>query len=107
MTKYAVLNCFLFGVAGVAVLLCVRSRRQAVAVFRTATTITLLAFPWDHFAIRFGAWAHPDPGPQLFGVPLNDLAMCFACTLFSASMLNHSFDGDARREAEAERERGA
>lgn len=106
MTDYGILNVFLLTAGATALLLWTTTWREMVSVVRTAGAITLLAFPWDHFAIRWGAWAHTDPGPELFGVPVNDLLMCFACTLFSASLLNHSFHRNRRRESESEREGG-
>ena len=54
---------------------------------RSATLITLMAYPWDFFAVQQGVWRYPeDPGLTLYDVPLNDSALIWVCTYFSCSV---------------------
>jgi len=64
----------------------VRSAGSRVAI-RNATLVTLMAYPWDFFAVQQGVWRYPeDPGFLLYGVPLNDSALIWVCTFLSASV---------------------
>lgn len=77
----------------------VRRVGRRIAI-RSATLVTLMAYPWDFFAVRQGVWRYPeDPGLMLYGVPLNDSALIWVCTYFSSSV----FYAIARRQYEGER----
>jgi hypothetical protein len=81
-----------------------RWRSIAVAA-RLAIVITLLAFPWDFFALQMGAWAHPtDPGPRIHGVPLNDLLFIWLASYFTGIMLMASDQREHARQGHPERE---
>jgi lycopene cyclase domain-containing protein len=66
-----------------------RSRRRTLALAsRIAFMLTLLAYPWDFFAIRFRIWRYPvDPGLRIYDVPLNDLIFMWLCTFLACSFL--------------------
>ncbi len=50
-----------------------KRRRKLLLAARVALLLTVLGFPWDFFAIRLGAWTHPNfNGLKLYGVPVND-----------------------------------
>ncbi len=67
---------------------------------RSATLVTLMAYPWDFFAVQQGVWRYPEnPGFILYGVPLNDSALIWVCTYFSATV----FYAIARRQYYGER----
>lgn len=55
---------------------------------RIAVLMTLIAYPWDFFAIQLNVWRYPaDPGPTVYGVPVNDLVFMWLCTLLTSSVL--------------------
>lgn len=55
---------------------------------RVAVLLTLIAYPWDFFAINMQVWRHPvDPGPTLYGVPINDLIFIWICTHLTSTVL--------------------
>lgn len=71
---------------------CVLSRSPAARVkvaLQVAAIVTLLAYPWDFFAVQLGAWGYTAPGPRFFGVPFNDLVFIFAGSLLSTVLLTH------------------
>jgi len=80
----------------------VRSGRRVMTLIQTALYVTLVAYPWDHFAITSGAWTYGDPGPLLYRVPLNDMVFIFLGSLFSAVILGQGKPIAIGREAEAE-----
>jgi lycopene cyclase domain-containing protein len=48
-------------------------RRKLLLAARVALLLAVLGYPWDFFAIRLGAWTHPNfTGLRLYGVPVND-----------------------------------
>lgn len=63
-------------------------RRAAVRLaIRSATLMTLTAYPWDYFGVQQGAWQYPlNPGFTIYGVPINDLALVWVGTCFSSSI---------------------
>jgi len=88
MNTYTAFNTvFLILVTG-ALSFFVRSRAQLGVVVQTAAYITVLSFPWDHFAIIHGAWSYTTPGVRLFEVPLNDMFFIFTGSLLSAGVLS-------------------
>lgn len=101
MNTYTTFNVgFLILVTG-ALSFLVRSRAQLGVVVQTAAYITVLSFPWDHFAIIHGAWTYTAPGVRLFEVPLNDMFFIFTGSLLSAGVLSGNRIG---REAETKAE---
>jgi hypothetical protein len=47
--------------------------RKLVLAARIALLLTILGYPWDFFAIRLGAWTHPNfDGFRIYGVPVYD-----------------------------------
>lgn len=65
------------------------SHRRAGAhlAIRSATLMTLTAYPWDYFGVQQGAWRYPlNPGFMIYGVPINDLALIWVGTCFSSSI---------------------
>jgi len=106
MTRYSVLNLGVGIAAIIALVSCVRSRREILAVLRTAIAVALIFFPWDPFLLHWRAWAHNDPGPRYLGVPLNDPILVFLCTVLTASVLLRLDRNAGSRHADAESERG-
>lgn len=55
---------------------------------RIAVLIMLIAYPWDYFAIHLNVWRYPaNPGPEIYGVPANDLVFMWLCSLLTSSVL--------------------
>ena len=55
---------------------------------RIAFLMVAIAYPWDFFAVQLKVWVYPlDPGPTLYGVPINDSAFIWLCTHLTASVL--------------------
>jgi lycopene cyclase domain-containing protein len=101
MTTYTWFN-LLFAPIAVIVAFCgIRSWPQARIVLRTAFAMVFLAYPWDYFAVTWGAWDYPDPGLRLFLVPINDSVFIFTATLVTATLLSSpSVFGAARPESD-------
>lgn len=104
MTRYSMLNIGVAVLATITASTCIRSRKELFAVFRTATAIAVMFFPWDHFLLHWRAWGHNDPGPRFLGVPLNDPILVFLCTVLTASVLLRADGYGGRGHAETERE---
>lgn len=65
---------------------------------RIGFLVVLLGYPWDFFAIQMNAWSHPnDPGPRLFGVPINDLFLIWLCTFLACIALLSANRREAQR----------
>jgi lycopene cyclase domain-containing protein len=66
-----------------------QSRRHMLTLAsRIAFLLTLLAYPWDFFAIRYRIWRYPvDPGLRIYEVPVNDLIFMWLCTFLACSLL--------------------
>ena len=65
-----------------------RRMRDIRTAARIAVLITLIAYPWDFFAIRLNVWRYPvDPGATIYGVPTNDLIFMWLCTFLTSSIL--------------------
>lgn len=63
-------------------------RRNLILSARIALLVTLVAYPWDFFAIRVGIWRYPNhPGLRIHDVPLNDLVFIWLCTHLACSFL--------------------
>lgn len=63
-------------------------KRDLQIAARIAILITLIAYPWDFFAIELNVWRYPaDPGPTIYGVPANDLIFMWLCTFLTSSLL--------------------
>lgn len=89
MNTYSMFNIAFVAFAGV---VCLLSRSPAVrvkAALQVAAIVTLLAYPWDFFAVQLGAWGYTASGPRFFGVPINDLVFIFAGSLLSTVLLTH------------------
>lgn len=55
---------------------------------RVAFMMVAIAYPWDFFAVQLKVWIYPvDPGPTLYGVPVNDSVFIWMCTHLTASVL--------------------
>lgn len=91
MSAYTIYNMVLAVIVlplGTVLLLNGGTSALVLAAARVALLVTLIAFPWDFFAIQFGAWQYPnDPGPRIYGVPVNDLAFIWLCTFLTCSVL--------------------
>ena len=88
MSRYTVFNIALGIVLIAGGSLLIRSREQLRRCVRASIAILFISFPWDFFAIAFGAWDYNDPGPRLFTVPMNDLAFFVICSFFAAAVLS-------------------
>lgn len=86
MTRYAILNLVLLGIAGVAGW-SLRSRRQLRLALTVAAFSIVVGYPWDFVAIHLRAWDHRDAGPRFFEVPAHDLILIFLMTFASAALL--------------------
>lgn len=91
MSTYTIYNMVLAAVIlplGIGLLLRNGTITLLLASARVALLVTLIAFPWDFFAIQFSAWRYPnDPGPRIYGVPVNDLVFIWLCTFLACSVL--------------------
>jgi lycopene cyclase domain-containing protein len=67
-----------------------KSRWHTLSVAsRISSLMTLIAYPWDFFAIRQRVWKYPiDPGLQIYEVPVNDLIFIWLCTYLACSLLS-------------------
>jgi uncharacterized membrane protein YoaT (DUF817 family) len=83
----------------------VDSLRQLRVAHRIGAKLAFFAFSWDFFAIQLGAWRYPrDPGPALYGVPLNDLVLIWICSQFSVTIFIVIIKRQRLREGHPERE---
>ena len=87
MTSYTKFNLVVLGACALLTFPLYVSKQRFLTAIRTATFVTVLAFPWDFFAIWLNVWDYSDPGPRLFSVPVNDLIFIFSCTYFSSMYL--------------------
>lgn len=91
MSTYTLYNlCLVLVVVGGALMLVhIPTRfRHLVRCARIATLVAIFSFPWDYFAIGTGVWSYPEnPGPRLYGVPVNDMIFLWLCTFFTTSYL--------------------
>jgi len=102
VTNYVLFNLVFGAVVSLTVAFAVRSRRRLMTLIQTAIYVTLVAYPWDHFAIVSGAWTYENPGPLLFRVPINDMVFIFLGSLFSAVVLSERQPIGVGREPETE-----
>lgn len=82
-----------------------KSRRMAGVrlAIKSATLMTLTAYPWDYFGIQQGAWRYPlNPGFTIYGVPLNDLVLIWTGTCFSTSIFYAVLSRPDRRDGHSE-----
>lgn len=86
-STYVVLNISLLVTAAVVTSHCLRSTRDRLLVLKVSLAVSFLGFPWDFFGIQQKAWAHPAPGPILFGVPLNEIVLSFLMAYITAGIL--------------------
>lgn len=85
-----------------------RRLERVLQAARIALLITVLAYPWDFFAIHLNVWTYPrDPGPRLHTVPLNDLVFMWLCSLLACSLIITLTDGNdgSQRNSECENAR--
>lgn len=87
MSAYTAYNIGLAAILLPAAGVMLRSRAHFVACVRAALTIVVMAFPWGVFARVVRVWEYIDPGPTLYGVPLNDLWFMGTCTFFTSALL--------------------
>lgn len=95
MSLYSLFNLVLGLLFGAASVLLVGFTRWHRLAARISVLMVLAAYPWDFFAIHLQVWAHHDPGPRLFTVPVNDLIFIFICTYLTVCVLVR-FRGNAR-----------
>jgi lycopene cyclase domain-containing protein len=83
-----------------------RSKRRTLALAsRIAFLLTLLAYPWDFFAIHLQVWRYPvDPGPRIHDVPLNDLVFMWLCTYLACTLLIAIGKWESSRQGHSKRE---
>lgn len=87
MTRYTIYNLIVLIIAVSILFLFHKEKKYILENIRIAVIFTVLALPWDFFAIKNQAWIYPvDPGERIYDVPLNDLVFIFSCTLISASV---------------------
>lgn len=80
-------------------------RRTQLLAARIALLITVLFYPWDFFAIRLGAWTHPNfTGWTVYGVPLNDSFFIWLFSFLTCVVLIRVDRGKPRRHAEPQRQ---
>jgi hypothetical protein len=78
--------------------------RKFKVAHRIAAKLALFAYSWDFFAIQLGAWRYPkDPGPKLYGVPLNDLVLIWICSQFSVALFIVIIERQRLRDGQPER----
>lgn len=99
MNRFAAFNVVFTIAVAIALAAVLRSRRELRVTLQVAVYVTALAYPWDFFAITLGAWTYGDPGPRLFGVPINDLIFIFGASALSAGVFVRAI---LRRDANAE-----
>jgi hypothetical protein len=90
LSTYSVLNISLLATAAVITWRCLRSPRDRAVVLKVSVAVSFLGFPWDFFGIHQKAWTHPNPGPVLFGVPLNEVLLSFLMAYITAGILLHN-----------------
>ena len=80
-----------------------------LVVARISSLMTLLAYPWDYWAIQQRVWRYPlDPGLQVYEVPMNDLIFIWLCTCLACSVLGaigrweSTRDGNSKRDSARE-----
>ena len=100
MTEYVVLNTVLGMVASGVAMRTISSLSQLRLVASLSASAVVLGLPWDYMALGLGAWAHGDPGPRIFTVPVNDLVLIFLMT-FTTSSLVSGFILKQRRSGQA------
>jgi lycopene cyclase domain-containing protein len=108
MTKYSIFTVAVV-VVSTSVSLYILKRCNLLQSFRTAGLIafkiTVIAYPWDFFAIQLGAWTFPqDPGFRLYGVPINDSLFIWACSLLTVAVLISILEGQRSRDGHTKRE---
>lgn len=104
MATYTLFNCCLAVLVVIAAPLLVRSRAQLRAVVQTAAFVTLLAYPWDFFAVELGVWTYGEAGILLHGVPLNDSVFIFLCMFVSAAVFSGGNQSYSKCRAQHDRE---
>jgi lycopene cyclase domain-containing protein len=105
MNTYAEFHVVFAIIVGLSLRLLIRSSAQLWVILQTAAYVTVIAFPWDHFAIAHGAWTYPDPGLRLFDVPLNDMVFIFIGSAFSGAILDWRGRLGPERQTETEHRR--
>ncbi len=68
--------------------LLLKSKPHFVAVLKTSLLLGLLSHPFNYLCIQLSAWDHTDPGPLLFGVPINDLIFIFYISFFASALFS-------------------
>jgi lycopene cyclase domain-containing protein len=106
VTNYVLFNLVFGAVVSLTVAFAAMNRRHLVTLLQTAIYVTLVAYPWDHFAIVSGAWTYENPGPLLFRVPINDIVFIFLGSLFSSVVLSERQPIGVGGEPEPEAENG-
>ena len=108
MSRYSILNLVLGTILVPASLLLLRHTKcenKFGIAQKIGAKLALFAFPWDFFAIQLGAWRYPnDPGPELYGVPINDLVLIWICSQFSVTVFIVLIERQRLRDGHPERE---
>lgn len=99
MSVYVAFNAALLIVAAL-VLRFVTPPADRVHTLRTGVFVTVLAFPWDFFAIQTRAWSYPIPHATVWSVPVNDLVFIFIASVISAGLLSRYVMPEAVARAE-------
>lgn len=90
MSNFVILNVIVSLFAIIFSVAFIKSKKELAAVLKSSIIITLVAYPWDYFAITLGVWVFPeDPGPLLYKVPFNDIWLFFTASIMSTSLLGH------------------
>lgn len=61
---------------------------------RVGFIASTIGFYLDFFGIYFKTWEYPvDPGPKLYGVPINDIFFMWLCSVFACCVLIRTAEG--------------
>lgn len=99
MTTYALFNLVFAAAVAVVSPFLIKTRAQLRAVIHASLFITVFAYPWDFFAVHLGVWEYAQPGPLIYGVPLNDSVFIFVCMFLGAAIFCSGGQSDAKHGA--------
>jgi len=87
VTAYSWFNTVFLLTVGLALVLARPALPRRRTILRVSIVIPALGYPWDFFAIRLECWTYSDPGPLLFGVPVNDLVFIWCASMLTTLVL--------------------